>query len=67
MCWFDLGLRFVVGPALIAPIFFLTDEDRRKRVYVALHLGLLNEASFSISAATYSHVLVRLRVVGAAV
>ncbi|CAN0020203.1 unnamed protein product [Pylaiella littoralis] len=61
MWWFALGLTFVVGPALIAAIFFLAREDMWRRVSVALHLGLLVEALPSIDEEEYSHVLVSLR------
>lgn len=63
MWWFALGLTFVVGPALVAAIFFLRDEDLFRRVFVALHLGLVFEAIVSMSKSSYSHVLVSLRVV----
>lgn len=61
--WFALGLTFVVGPALVAAIFFLRNEHPIRRVLVALHLGLLAEAVFSMLDSSYSHVLVSLRVV----
>lgn len=63
MWWFALGLTFVVGPALVAAIFFLREEEPVRRVLVALHLGLLAEALFSVVEESYSHVLVSLRVV----
>lgn len=63
MYWFALGLTFVVGPALVAAIFFLRDEKPLRRILVALHLGLLVEAVASMLGSSYSHVLVSLRVV----
>lgn len=63
MWWFAIGLTFLVGPALVAAFFFLREEDLYRRVFVALHLGLLWEAIASVSDEKYSHVLVSLRVV----
>ena len=61
--WFALGLMFIVGPALFAAIVVLSGEAKLRRVFVALHLGLLAEAWVSLMDASYSHVLVSLRVV----
>lgn len=61
--WFALGLAFLVGPGIVAAIFFLRLETMRTRMYAALHLGLLMEAFNSIENEAYSHVLVTLRVV----
>lgn len=41
MWWFALGLTFVVGPALVAAMFFLREEIPVRRVLVALHLGFV--------------------------
>ena len=61
--WFGLGLVFVIGPTLFAAIVLFRTEGFLRRVCVALHLGLLREAWFSLKYSFYSHVLVSLRVV----
>lgn len=61
--WFAIGLAVIVGPTLFAAIVVFRYEHWLRRVCVALHLGLLLEAFLSWGNATYSSVLVSLRVV----
>ncbi|CAN0096055.1 unnamed protein product, partial [Ectocarpus fasciculatus] len=61
MWWFALGLIFIIGPALFAAIVLLRREIWLRRVFVALHLGMLFEALVSWNNSTYSPTLASLR------
>lgn len=65
MWWFVVGLAIIVGPTLFAAIFYFRNEQLGNRVCVALHLGLLCEAYFSLRISSMTQVLVSLRVVEA--
>lgn len=64
--WFATGLAFIVGPALIAGLYVLWQQEAPaswwRAAAAAAQLGLVVEALVSVKEESYSHVLVALRV-----
>lgn len=61
--WDGLGLAFALGPALITYIFFLSEFQWYRRVFVETHLSLVFEAWITVGDWKYSPVLALVRVV----